>query len=159
MKHTAKLLVFLILILTMTGCADNGKDKERVTNANIQNIGDVDYDLMNMNSDMVYVTVYQMVVDPDTYIGKTFRMDGLYCAFYDGSTAKYYHYCLIQDALACCSQGLEFVWDDGSHIYPDEYPEDNTEVVVQGVFETYQEAGDPNLYCRLKDASLEVVDN
>ena len=31
--------------------------------------------------------------------------------------------------------------------------------VVEGTFETYREDGDNNLYCRLKDATLEVRDN
>lgn len=120
---------------------------------------DVDYDLTAMSSDMVYATVYQMMMDPGTYIGKTFRMDGLYYATYYEPTAQYYHYCIIQDATACCAQGLEFVWGDGSHVYPDEYPKDNAEVVVEGIFETYREDGDNNLYCRLKDATLEVTSN
>lgn len=119
----------------------------------------VDYDLTAMSSDMVYAAVYQMMIDPGTYIGKTFRMDGLYYATYYEPTAQYYHYCIIQDAAACCAQGLEFVWDDGSHAYPDEYPKDNEEVVVEGTFETYQEDGDSNLYCRLKDTTLEVKNN
>ena len=42
-------------------------------------------------------------------------------------------------ATAYCAQGLEFVWDDGSHAYPDDYPADGEEVVVTGVFETYAE--------------------
>lgn len=109
---------------------------------------EVDYDLMNMSSDMVYAIVYQMMVDPDTYNGKIVRMEGLYYPAYYEPTSKYYHYCIIQDALACCAQGIEFVWEDGNHVYPDEYPEKNAKVVVQGTFETYKENGDDNLYCR-----------
>ena len=41
--------------------------------------------------------------------------------------------------MACCAQGLEFVWGDGSHKYPDEYPAEDTEIEVQGTFETYKE--------------------
>lgn len=70
-------------------------------------------------------------------------------------TQKYYFYCVIQDATACCAQGLEFVWDDGTHVYPDEYPEDNAEVIIEGTFETYREEEDASLYCRLADATLE----
>ena len=117
----------------------------------------VDYDLTTMNSDMVYATVYQFMVEPDSYVGKSVRMKGLYYVGYYEPTAQYYHYCLIQDALSCCAQGLEFVWDDGSHVYPDEYPTEETEIVVQGVFDLYQEEGDDLLYCRLKDAVM-VVD-
>lgn len=117
--------------------------------------GTVDYDLTEMGSDMVYATVYQMMVAPEQYVGKTFRMDGTYYATYYEPTEKYYHYCVIQDATACCAQGMEFVWGDGSHVYPDEYPSENTEIVVEGTFETYTEDGDSNLYCRLKDSILQ----
>ena len=108
-----------------------------------------------MSSDMVYATVYQMMVTPEEYEGKTFRIDGNFYATYYEATKKYYFYCIIQDATACCAQGMEFIWDDGSHIYPDEYPEDNAEIVVEGTFETYREDGDENLYCRLSDAILQ----
>lgn len=115
----------------------------------------VDYDLTQMSSDMVYATVYQMMVTPEEYEGKTFRIDGNFYATYYEATKKYYFYCIIQDATVCCAQGMEFIWDDGSHIYPDEYPEDNAEIVVEGTFETYREDGDENLYCRLSDAILQ----
>lgn len=115
----------------------------------------VDYDLTQMSSDMVYATVYQMMVTPEEYEVKTFRIDGNFYATYYEATKKYYFYCIIQDATACCAQGMEFIWDDGSHIYPDEYPEDNAEIVVEGTFETYREDGDENLYCRLSDAILQ----
>jgi hypothetical protein len=84
-------------------------------------------------------------------------MNGLYYAGYYEPAAKHYHYCIIQDALACCAQGIEFIWRNGSHVYPDEYPEENAKIVVQGTFETYREDGDGNLYCRLKDATMEVI--
>lgn len=116
----------------------------------------VDYDLTQMSSDMVYVTVYRMMTTPGEYEGKTFRIDGNFYATYYEPTEKYYFYCVIQDATACCAQGLEFVWDDGTHSYPEEYPEDAQEIMVEGTFETYREEGDDNLYCRLKDASLTI---
>ena len=137
---------------------ESNKDIED-TISGVENIRDtdetVDYDLTQMSSDMVYATVYQMMVTPEEYEGKTFRMDGNFYATYYEATKKYYFYCIIQDATACCAQGMEFIWDDGSHIYPDEYPEDNAEIVVEGTFETYREDGDENLYCRLSDAILQ----
>ena len=116
----------------------------------------VDYDLTQMGSDMVYATVYQMMAFPEDYEGKRFRIDGnFYVAYYE-PTQKYYFYCMIQDATACCAQGMEFVWGDGTHQYPDDYPADESEVVVEGTFETYREEGDESLYCRLSDATLEL---
>lgn len=115
------------------------------------------YDLTAMGSEMVYAMVYQFMMNPQDYIGETIKMQGTYYSVWYEPTQKYYHYCIIQDALACCAQGMEFIWEDGSHSYPDEYPENETEVVVTGVFETYQEEGDTSLYCRLKNASMEIV--
>ena len=68
----------------------------------------VDVDLTLMGSDLVYATVYQMMSKPEEYEGKTIRIEGKYYASYYPITDKYYNYCLIADALACCSQGLEF---------------------------------------------------
>ena len=117
----------------------------------------VDIDLTVMNSDMVYATVYQMMVDPDSYAGKKIKMEGTYYSTIYEETGKRYHFVLIKDAMACCQQGLEFIWDDDSHVYPDEYPNDNTEVEVVGTFETYKDdPSEDTMYCHLVDSSLEV---
>ena len=117
---------------------------------------DVEIDLTVMDRDMVYATVYQLVFNSEDYIGKTVRMRGNYVATWYERTQQYYHAVIIQDATACCSQGLEFIWGDGSHIYPDEYPKDDTDVEVVGEFETYMEDGYE--YCRINNASLKVVE-
>lgn len=114
-----------------------------------------DYDLTAMGSDMVYATVYDMMVNPARYGGKVVKMAGPYYHTFYEATNQDYFYVIIQDATACCAQGLEFVWGDGSHAYPGEYPEDGTEVVVTGIFEPYTE-GDEN-YVHLVDASLEAA--
>lgn len=109
-------------------------------------------DLSVMDSDMIYATVYQMMSDPEQYVGKTFRIEGKFYVTYDEMTKNQYYYCVIKDATECCAQGLEFVWGDGSHIYPDEYPTDGTEVVVDGTFELYVE--NDSRYCRLANADF-----
>ena len=114
----------------------------------------VDYDLTEMGSDMVYSTVYQFMVNPEDYVGKTVRVRGQYYANWYEANQQYYHCVYIADAAACCAQGLEFVWEDGNHVYPDEYPEDESTIEVVGTFETYKEEGDDTLYCRLSNATL-----
>lgn len=117
----------------------------------------VDVDLTLMESDLVYATVYQMMSKPEEYEGKTIRIEGKYYASYYPITDKYYNYCLIADAAACCSQGLEFELGGGA-VYPDGYPEDQSEVIVTGVFETYtEEAGQTFYYCRLRDAEYQLA--
>ena len=119
----------------------------------------VDVDLTLMSRDLVYATVYQMMSKPEEYVGKTIKMKGAYNPTYYPITEKYYNYCLIADAAACCSQGLEFELS-GGRTYPDDYPAEQSEIVVTGVFETYtEEAGQTFYYCRLKDAEYELADD
>lgn len=142
---------------------DETLENESIENESIENETqktetEVDFDLTAMSSDMVYATVYQMMSVPEQYEGKTFRMEGNFYATYYEPTQKYYYYCIIQDATACCAQGMEFVWEDGTHTYPDEYPSDDAYVEVEGIFETYREDEDENLlYCRLANATLKVL--
>ncbi len=118
----------------------------------------VDIDLTAMGSDMVYATVYQMVYEsPQDYVGKKIKMRGAYTTANSTMNDLIYHYVIIKDAAACCSQGLEFVWGDGSHA-DSEYPELGTEVEVIGVYETYTEEGDPYLYSRIKGATMKLID-
>ncbi len=49
-----------------------------------------------------------MVTYPDMYIGKTVKMKGIYARFSDEATGENYNACIIQDATACCAQGIEF---------------------------------------------------
>lgn len=146
--------------IPLTGNTLNDEDADTINVASENADSSVDIDLTVMNSDMVYSTVYQFMVDPDSYIGKTVKMEGQYYATWYEPTSQYYHYVIIADAAACCSQGLEFIWEDGSHIYPDDYPADDTNVCVTGTFETYYETEDGTeyLYCRLSNATMEVLD-
>ena len=77
---------------------------------------------------------------------------GLFSYYHDDSTNKDYYACIIQDATACCAQGIEFVLTD-DYTYPDDYPEPGEEICVAGTFETYMEAD--FLFMNLKDAWIE----
>lgn len=111
----------------------------------------VDVDLTTLSSTMVYSEVYNMLVSPENYIGKTVKMDGLFALYHDETTDNYYFACIVADATACCSQGIEFVLKD-DYTYPDDYPTEGGEICVIGEFDTYQEAG--YTYCTLRDAEL-----
>lgn len=112
----------------------------------------LDYDLSIMSSDMVYATVYQMMVDPKTYIGKSFKIRGNYYSSYSKELDTYYHFCMIKDAAACCAQGIEILWADEKMNRNENCPKEDTMVTVEGVFETYEEG--KNTYGRLKDARI-----
>ncbi|KAF5041745.1 hypothetical protein DSECCO2_519820 [anaerobic digester metagenome] len=120
-----------------------------------KDINDVDVDLTVLSSTMVYSEVYNMMVNPDVYLGKTIKVIGPY---YAGQLVygaeKYYHFVVISDATACCQNGIEFIWDDNSHVYPDEYPKDNTVIEITGVFSSYEESG--NTYYYLKADGITI---
>ena len=137
--------------------ASTGKDKDKGYLSDPD--PSVDVDLTVMGKDMVYATVYDMMAHPDDYVGKVIKAKGVYTAGWFDGTERWYHYCLIEDAAACCQQGLEFTWDDGNHDLS-EFPADGTLIEVEGVFEIYKDfEDDPYTYCQLADASMVVTEN
>lgn len=114
--------------------------------------GQVDYDLSSMGPDMVYATIYQMMIDPKSYVGKSFKVTGNYYSSYSKENDQYYHFCMVKDAAACCAQGLELLWANESMNRHENCPDEEALVTVEGVFETYEEG--QNTYGRLKDVRL-----
>lgn len=121
---------------------------------NQKSVDGIDYDLTNMGSDMVYATVYLLMTQPEDFEGKKFKMKGQYLSAFFEATKKYYNYCFISDAAGCCSQGIEFATKKKLK-YPKDFPKDETDIEVVGVFESYTEEG--KLYCHLKDSEMIVM--
>ena len=111
----------------------------------------IDVDLTVLSATMVYSEVYNMMVAPEEYVGKTIKMNGLFTYAQDEETGQYYFGCIVQDATACCAQGIEFELT-GEHTFPDDYPEVDSEICVVGTFDTYDDGG--YTYCTLRNASL-----
>ena len=110
----------------------------------------VDLDLSALSGTVVYSQVYDMMMEPERYMGMQVRMKGSFSYFHDPDTMKEYFAVVIADATACCAQGIEFVWD--GHKYPEDYPSLGTELTVTGAFSTYEENG--LTYLQLKDAEV-----
>ena len=117
--------------------------------------GTVDVDLTVLSGTMVYAEVYNIILKPKKYIGKTIKIRGPYYAvnYNYGGTGRYYHYVIIEDAAACCRQGFEFIWN-GEHAYPGDYPEDQTKIEVIGVFDSYDELGQTYYYLAIDHLSI-----
>lgn len=108
-------------------------------------------DLTKMSSTMVYSEVSNMMISPEEYVGKKIKMNGTFSVYDSEENGKRYFSCIIQDATACCASGIEFELK-GKHKYPKDYPEDETEITVVGIFDTYKEDGFE--YCILRKAKL-----
>ena len=115
--------------------------------------GEYDIDLTILQSSMVYAQVYDMVYESENYEGKLVRAKGNFAHYQDPRTQKDYYAVLISDATACCSQGIEFVLE-GDPVFPDDYPEEGTEITISGVFNAYKE--DSSTYVQLLDAKIEA---
>ncbi|MBO4399298.1 MAG: hypothetical protein J5795_04105 [Lachnospiraceae bacterium] len=113
--------------------------------------GSVDVDLTALSSTMVYAEVLNIIQNPESYIGKTVKMDGSFMVYYDEDTGIYYYACIIEDATACCQNGIEFVPADARK-FPEDFPELGSRIVVTGVFDTYQDG--QYTYCTLRNAKL-----
>lgn len=114
--------------------------------------GEYDVDLTTLDSNMVYAQVYDLIYGEKDYTGQMIRAKGVFDYYFDPQTNQEYFMVLISDATACCAQGIEFVLD-GEHTYPDDYPELGAEIVIHGVFNTYEDAY--GSYVQLKDAVIE----
>ena len=113
---------------------------------------DGDYvDLTKLSATMVYTTVYNMMYYTEKFVGKTIKMTGNYSEYIDEATGKRYYACIIKDATACCSQGVEFELTS-DYKYPDNYPKEEDLITVEGVFDLYKE-GEYD-YCTLRNAKL-----
>lgn len=175
MKKAVCILFILILIVCLCSCSeqtvgsksgsnaktvkdilDGEKTQETVVSENQDFVPDGDFsgekcdvDLTVMTSTMVYAEVSNIMTNPEEYLGKTVKMKGNFGVY--ETDARNYYACIIADATACCSQGIEFVLKN-ERKYPEEYPEIGKEITVIGEFETYFE-GD-NKYCQLSNARI-----
>lgn len=116
----------------------------------------VDIDLTTMNSVMVYSQVYDMVVNPAEYEGKTVKMHGIFAYYYVDSVDTYYFGIVVEDATACCAQGIEFVLtDEAERTVPNDYPEIMDEATVVGVFTAFNPVESPDYeYYHLEQAEF-----
>ena len=149
-KPAAVILALCLCILSL--CAGCAQETEAPAAAPVtaEPVA-VDLDLTVLSSTVVYAQVYNLMYDPAPYLGKVLRMRGWYSVYIDTQTDAVYHACVIPDATACCTQGIEFVWG-GDHVYPDDYMEEGTTVTVTGRLEMYAENGAN--YLHLVDADV-----
>lgn len=116
----------------------------------------VDIDLTTLSTVMVYTQVYDMVTNPQNYIGKTVKMHGSFGYYYEASVDTFYFGIVVQDATACCAQGIEFTLvDEADRIFPEDYPEPGANATVVGVFNTYFPEESPDWeYYRLEQSEF-----
>jgi len=99
-----------------------------------------DIDISRMSGTMVYGQVNQMIMYPSKYLGKHIKMKGIFSSYYDEQLERRFYGCVIQDALACCSQGLAFELAKPRK-YPEQYPAEGDAIIVEGDFDYEKDEG------------------
>jgi len=85
------------------------------------------------------------------------RVEGTHSAvLLQRRTRQRLYACIVQDATACCAQGLEFE-PESTLSYPDDYPEPGAEITVIGTFDSYKEEVDGNTYIYLVLRNAQMV--
>ena len=146
LKRIISLIMVFVICFITTGC----KVRFKAGNGSVSR-GDI-LDLTKMSKTMVYSEVSNMMISPHDYDGRKVKMKG------NMNIVKYKqrmnYTCIIQDATACCAQGIEFVCK-GDLKYPDDYPKEGEEIEVEGTFEVY--TSEELEYVRLKNATVKKL--
>lgn len=95
--------------------------------------GIVDNDLSNMNANMIFAEIFNLVLMPDEYIGRTFRMKGNFAVYVNETSGNKYFSIIIPDATQCCQQGIDIICL-GDMKYPEDFPKIGSEIMVTGQF-------------------------
>ena len=107
----------------------------------------IDFDFTQMNYNLLYAQIFNMIMDGAAYNGKTIKISGFMQTLHDEQENKDYPSCVISDATQCCVVGLEYVLKEGQS-----YPKEGEKITVVGVFAPYKIHGYDNYH--LVDAEL-----
>lgn len=131
--------LLLALLLGLTGCAPS--EQPPAAEAPIEEPSSQpeepasvpdnapEVDLTGMSSTLVFAEVYNMMVEPERYEGKTVRMTGELVTYPHPFTGEDCTAVIVKDALACCAQGFQFQPAAGIQL-----PEPGSEITVTGIY-------------------------
>ncbi len=142
-----------VLLLCLLLCSCSAQKKEDILPLEEKKEEKVsekaDIDLSFGSQTVAYAAVSDILENPEDYLGKRVRMLGTYRKF-DSETYGYsYYVCMVQDATACCQQGMEFSLAEGK-----EYPLEGQQIILEGIVDVYPEGN--AYYAYLKDADYKV---
>ena len=95
----------------------------------------IDYDLSNYNFTMISSFFFQMLIEPETYENKTFKIKGKFQSFEneEDPAALPYFSVIMNDATMCCQEGIDFIWE-GNHNWPADYPQQDQVITIVGKY-------------------------
>ena len=161
------LTVMVIASIVLTGCSTT-TTKIGLTDLQEQDTdtmiapgvatGQIDFDLTTL--DTTDEMIQDIAYNPDKYIGKKIRLQGISNQFTDPDTLITYYSVRVRDNGNGGMTYIEYLIGDdelGSYqSYKNTYPEDESEIIITGIYETYEE--NDHTFYRLKNSEVSVLD-
>lgn len=112
----------------------------------------IDWDLSRLSTTMAFGQLTHMLMYPETYVGKTVRMKGVYRPAPDSEGNIAYHFIIIYDQAACCELGIEFATSSRSIVFPIPLPD--AQIELTGVFDLCYDVGEVFPCLRVEGVTL-----
>ncbi len=133
---------FLILFcLSLISCSNNATSnnidlQEQTSSSLTTNEKSVDIDLSSQSETMVISTLNSILMEPETYLGKSIKIKGIYTTQTDIETNVQYSYVSYIDTTSCCTLDLEYRYDNYD---PNKLPKLDDSIEIVGVLKSYEE--------------------
>ena len=156
-----RIIWFLAIVLAFsmfTGCSNNessSSGKENDTSASESEIdSNVDIDISILSSTMMYAEIDNISTNAEKYKGQTIKMRGTYRVLSATMNDNPYTFVVVYDETQCCEAGIEFRVT-GDYVFPDDYPSEDTEIEVTGIYKSHDDFDLPYYY--IETDKIEIV--
>ena len=103
----------------------------------------IDFDLSNMNYNMISSITFEMLIEPEKYTDKTVKISGQF--YTEVEKEVRYYSAIIWDATLCCPAGMDFI-PPSTMKFPDDFPPEETQITVTGTLREKPEDGNLLFY-------------
>lgn len=103
----------------------------------------IDFDLSNMNYNMISSITFEMLIEPEKYTDKTVKISGQF--YTEVEEEVRYYSAIIWDATLCCPAGMDFI-PPSTMKFPDDFPPEETPITVTGILRENPEDGNLIFY-------------
>ena len=136
MKKTI-FIIFAFSLIVISSCS---KNKSGVGELPLTKI---DYDLSNMNYNMLSAITFEMLVEQEKYADKTVKICGQFYTEVENDIR--YYSVIIWDATLCCPAGMDFIPPETMK-FPEDFPPEETKITVTGILRENPQDGNLIFY-------------
>lgn len=140
------LTLIIICLVCFSGCKKNVA-KTTTTDSTV----DIDFSTMNYN--IISSQLFNIMIEPEEYSGKTIKFRGNFYSNFEESLNQRFYSVLVYDSTACCQVGFEIQLPDNPE-YPSGYPEEMAEIEVYGTLIHEESDGTDRFYILCSELNI-----